>query len=618
MIYRNFLYFIIALAIFLTAPAESNKILPFFIDIIVIFILMLLFSYYTKNSYISLKRKYIEGEIHTGLFKPGYLKMTDILMVKALIVFSLEIYLFDLKVIINSVFRFGEITFIADMIIFTVLILHFTIIWYWGYKLAGEIIYLSDGLKKHIFNNIKFNTAIIIPWMILTLGTDILRLFNVSWITDKSNSPFFQVILLGIFLVFFLIIGPVLIIKLWDCKPLEEGEIKDEINKFVKKNGVKFKGIFSWDSFGKNLMTAGVLGYFPFSRYLLITPELMKLLSMEEIIGVVSHEIGHVKRRHVLYYLLLFIGFAILSDVVMSVFGIVVLSSPLGISMLTENITLLGINPFYLMTGIVSIVMFIVYFRFIFGYFMRNFEREADIYCLESGTDPLPLISSFEKLSSGIREKKGSNWHHFSIRERIDFLEKCVNNPAEVIRHRNKVKSKIWIYVVVILAVLATSVNPKIKALGSGMEKGMMIRVLKKSIEKSPLDHRLYSAIATLNHEMGKWSEAKYYYDRSLSIKYEQPEVLNNLAWLLITCKDESQREKKRGLKLAKDAVILKAKAHILDTLAEAYLLNEKYEEAVKASKAAFDMANGDISYFEKQLKKMVKYLKISQSTFQL
>jgi len=618
MIYRNFLYFIVAVALFVTAPAESNDMLPFFEDIVIILISMLLFGYHARNSYFSLKRKYHESEIHTGLFKSGYFKVTDILMVKAIGVFALEIYLFDLKVLVNSVFRFGNITFVADMIIFAILILHFSIIWYWGYKLAGDIVYLSESPKKYISDNIKFNTAIIIPWMILTLGTDILKLLNIRWIAEYSGSHVFQIILLGLFIVFFLMIGPMLIIKLWDCKPLAEGELRDAIEKFIKEEEVTFKGILSWNSFGKSLMTAGVLGYFPFSRYLLITPELINLLSKEEIIGVVSHEIGHVKRKHVLHYLLLFIGFAIFSDTIMSVINMIILSSPFGISMLTEQITFLGINILHLLTGTFSIVVFIVYFRFIFGYFMRNFEREADIYCLESGTDPIPLISSFEKLSLGIKEKKGSNWHHFSIRERIDFLEKCVKNPIEIIRHRNKVKRGLTIYIAIALSILIVSVNPRVKTFSSVMEKRVIIQALKKKIEKSPFDHRLYSVIAALNHEMGKWGQARDYYDKSLSINYKQPEILNNLAWLLITCEDESLREKRRGLKLAKDAVVLKAKANILDTLAEAYLINEKYEEAVKASKAAFAMAKGDTSYFRKQLKKMIKYLKISKSTFQL
>ncbi len=139
-----------------------------------------------------------------------------------------------------------------------------------------------------------------------------------------------------------------------------------------------------------------------------------------------------------------------------------------------------------------------------------------------------------------------------------------------------------------------------------------MITALERGIKKSPSDHRLYSAAASLYHEMGDWGKARDYYEMSLSIKYEQPETLNNLAWLLVTCKDESFREKRRGLRLAKDAAALKMEAHIYDTLAEAYLLNEKYDEAVRASETALELAAGEKAYFEEQLKKMKKYLSIS------
>ncbi|MEN8223523.1 MAG: M48 family metalloprotease [Acidobacteriota bacterium] len=618
MIYKNFLYFIIAVALFVTAPSVPNDLLPLFLDILVIPFLIFLFSIHIKISYQRLRNKYSDSGSDPAQFRSNYLRVTNISLAKALIVFTFEIYLFDLKTIVMSVFRIGSITFAEDVIMLAIFILHFAIVWYWGHKMAGNIIHLSESTSGFIADNIKFNLAIVIPWLMLTLGTDLLRVLNIRWIMENSSSPLFQLFIFALFLIIFLIAGPLLIVKLWDCKPLPDGFLRSEILKFTGGEGVTFKEILSWNSLSRSLMTAGVLGYFPFFRYLLITPELIRILSLDEILAVVSHETGHVKRKHILYYLLLFIGFALISGGIMSIINLVVLSSPMGIDLLTGQRGVFGISTYNLLIGVFSILIFILYFRFIFGYFMRNFEREADTYCFDSGIDPIHLINSFEKLGGGIREKRGSNWHHYSIGERIEFIEKCRENRSGISVHRKKVKKSLLIYVAVLISIVMLTVNPMVKSFSEGVERNTIIRALERGMEKSPMDHRLYSAAASLYHEREEWEKARDYYEKSLSIKYEQPQTLNNLAWLLVTCKDESLREKRRGLRLAKDAAALKTEAHIYDTLAEAFLLNEKYDEAVRASETALRLAEGERAYFEEQLKKMKKQLSISDSTFRL
>ncbi len=618
MIYKNFLYFIIAVVAFVSAPVTSNDLLPVHLDILIIPALVFLFSIHVRSSFLKLKKKYPEDEDRHYLFRSEYTRTTNFLLIEAIVIFIIEMYVFDLKVIIMSVLKFGEITFAGDIGVLSVFILHFAIVWYWGFMTAGDISGMSVSAGKFVSENIKFNLAIMIPWLILVLSVDILKIFNIRWITESYGSPYLQLLFLAFFLLIFLVIGPVLIIKLWNCKPLSEGDLRTEILKFPQKEGVAFSKILSWDPLSGNLMTAGVLGYFPFVRYLLITPELMAILSTEEIIAVVSHETGHVKGKHILYYLLLFVGFAVLSGGIMNIVNLAILNSSLGIDILTGNTVVHGIDLFHILGGILSILMFILYFRYIFGYFMRNFEREADLYCFDSGVDPEKLISSFEKLGGGISEKKGSNWHHYSIGERIDFLKKCIRDRSEILKHKKKVRKSVLGYTIVLIVLFGLTVNPFVKNISNGIEQKVLIQAIEREIRKSPSDFRLYAAAAAIYHEKGDMEKAKNYYEISLSIKYEQPETLNNLAWLLVKSKDGSLRERKRSLRLAIDAVSLKSAAHIYDTLAEAFLINKKYKEAVQAAVKALDLADGDKSYFIGQLKKMKKNLGISGVTYRL
>ena len=55
---------------------------------------------------------------------------------------------------------------------------------------------------------------------------------------------------------------------------------------------------------------------------------------------------------------------------------------------------------------------------------------------------------------------------------------------------------------------------------------------------------------------------------------------------------------------LAKRAVELKPEPEFLDTLAEAYFVNGKSEEAIRVIKEAIEKATSNRSYYKKQLQK--------------
>ena len=96
-------------------------------------------------------------------------------------------------------------------------------------------------------------------------------------------------------------------------------------------------------------------------------------------------------------------------------------------------------------------------------------------------------------------------------------------------------------------------------------------------------------------------------YEKSIAIKPDNPEIINNLAWLYATCEDQSLRDPKKAISLAKKALDLKETPHILDTLAESYYVNEKYKDAVEAEKRALDLTPKNRFYYEKQLKRFMK-----------
>lgn len=95
--------------------------------------------------------------------------------------------------------------------------------------------------------------------------------------------------------------------KLWRCKPVEEGKKRSDIEAICKKAGVGFADILYWPIFGSRMITAGVMGLIKRFRYILVTKSLLSLLEPEEVEAVIAHEAGHIKRNHLVFYLLFFL-----------------------------------------------------------------------------------------------------------------------------------------------------------------------------------------------------------------------------------------------------------------------------------------------------------------------
>jgi predicted Zn-dependent protease len=96
-------------------------------------------------------------------------------------------------------------------------------------------------------------------------------------------------------------------------------------------------------------------------------------------------------------------------------------------------------------------------------------------------------------------------------------------------------------------------------------------------------------------------------YSKALSLEPSNPETLNNLAWLLLTCKDPSLRDPLRALTLARSAVLVQPRGYILDTLAEAYWANGFLQEAVSTEKKAALADPGQRQYYLAQINKFSK-----------
>jgi Zn-dependent protease with chaperone function len=413
-----------------------------------------------------------------------------------------------------------------------------------------------------------------------------------------------QIIYFMFFLIIISVFGPVLIQKFWGCRPLSPGGLRSRIDFLCRKANMQYRNIMVWPLFGGRMITAGVMGLMRRFRYILITPALMHHLDPYEIDAVIAHEIGHIKKNHLFFYLIFFAGYLVVAFTTLDLllYGIIYAEAAYGFtnSGSSNYATVSSIGFSLFMIGV-----FLVYFRYIFGYFMRNFERQADLYAFSMIKDAQPLISTFEKISitSG-QSPERPNWHHFSIKERIDYLRKCEQYPSWLDRHNTKIRISIAAYITAIFLVGWAGYQVHYNDIGDTIKENLLKKMIQSRMASDLKNPDLHQILGDIYYNDNDYKNAIHAYGQSLKSNPNHIQALNNLAWLYATCENSNFRNPEKALELALHAASLSEESHILDTLAEAYYINGNYSAAIKIEEQALANTENDHAYYRGQIEK--------------
>ena len=490
----------------------------------------------------------------------------------------------------------GKPAFLRDLFGLLLFLHYFLIIWLFSalYESRGPLASLSP--PSYVWSNLKLLFPFLLPWAAVNLVFSLLDRF-LPWGGFKK-----ELLYLAVFLVTLLFFMAPLAVRIWDCRPLPESNLRRIILAYLRREGGRLREIYLWETFGGRLLTAGVIGVLPGLRYLLISKGLLAALEEMEILSVVAHETGHLKHRHMLWLLIFFVLFSLLVYLAfypafllfLAYFPFPELLGGLGKKLfLPEAIFTLGL-----------ILAVLVYFRLLLGFFLRNFERQADLYCLESLGTAEGLIRSLKKIAllSGHTEDLPS-WHHFSIKERIEFLRRAQENPALIPKHHFKVKCWLSLYVSVSLALSLIFWQLPVEKIEKRAKLNLLYGGLMNEYRSLP-SAKLEEMLGTVAYELGREGEALKWYERALK-KEKTPELMNNLAWLLLTAKNKELRDYRRGLELALRATAQKPTAFHLDTLAEAFFRNGDRKKACLYATWALEEARkspkADLDYYRRQ-----------------
>ncbi len=593
MIYSNLLIFLSAIFLFsiTSAPAEPSA--PLLESLLLTAGIFAAFAY--------LARRIFRGAGTRS--SAGYFRAEKKLSILAIFLYSGLLFFTDIKYYF-TVFSFGDrlpaLVNIAGLALF---IAFLSIMWSAARRSYSVVFGRHYQLGSFLALNIKTNLPIVLPWVALSLFYDLLAIAPFGGLKTFVYSAWGDLLFFGIFLLFVMIFFPPLVRRLWGCMELPEGRLKDHLSEFCRQQNFAVE-LYIWPLFEGKVLTAGVMGLVPGLRYILLTPAIIETMTIAELEAVMAHEIGHVKKKHLLMYILLIGGFSLIAGLLAEPFFYYSFSFEWVFKLLTGE----SINPdtvVALVVGVPFLILLLFYFRFVFGYFIRNFERQADLYVFKVLGSIRALVSAFDKIAETSGQSRNKpNWHHFGIGERIDTLEMCEKDPSLIDRQDKKVRWSLLVYLLVLVSVAGfVKQVPTDDMARTYEQKYIELDLLSRvqNIEDKALWFQLVGDLM-INRQMEK--RALVAYNKALEIDPDNPVVLNNLAWLLLTSKDPTLRDHLRAMILAQRAVLKSPEPHVLDTLATAYWANGLVDEAISTEQEALDKATSDRTFYQSQIEK--------------
>ena len=600
--FGNFIYFIVVLLIYSTyQPSEDTDFSG--IESLFLFItLILFFAWITRIQFRRLEERLSKESFHQLGHKFSATLTRQSIM--AIVLFSIDIYGLNLSSFLINIPFLSIIPTFQALLFLGLFVFYLAIVWACAYGPYRMLNTTDLSRRSYILGNISFSIPVLIPWLLLSGIADIINAMPFELPKRFLSTTEGQVAYFLVFLFAIAIVGPAMIQKFWRCKPLETGYYRRRIENLCQKAGMEYANILHWPIFGGRMITAGVMGLIKKFRYILVTDALLQFLEPEEIDAVIAHEIGHIKKKHLLFYLVFFVGYMLVSFATFDLLIYFIFFAEPIYSFL-NSIGLEQATVTSSLFSLIIILIFLIYFRYIFGYFMRNFERQADTYVYALFDSAQPLISTLEKIAvtSGQPRDK-PNWHHFSIKKRVDYLKKCEADRTWITRHDSKIKKSIAVYLAAILLMGGIGYNLNFGETGKKLNRHFFEKIIQRELDKNPDSPNHYSMLGDLYYSNKNYSKTIKAYEQSIALAPDNPQVLNNLAWLYATCEVERFRDPKKALKLAKKAAEIEKSPHILDTLAESFYVNSQFEKAVEAEMGALDLATKDRTHYENQLAK--------------
>jgi STE24 endopeptidase len=244
----------------------------------------------------------------------------------------------------------------------------------------GLPVHAAPGLGAYVLGQLRLSVLFfVVPVLSILLFGDVAHLI-LRWL-DVPLNEMARLAIYGMSLLCMFLFAPVLLKWVLRARPLPMSPLRVRLESLAKQAGVAgtYKDILLWPT-GYSMGNAAVMGIVPRFRYVMLSDLLVETLSERQIEAVFAHEAGHIRHRHMWWYILFFaVFFLVLFGPFTTLFKM--FESQLQSAQELDVILQVGVFLFFLV---------------VYSLLCRLFEKQADVYAarvmeLTSLTTPVNL-----------------------------------------------------------------------------------------------------------------------------------------------------------------------------------------------------------------------------------
>lgn len=247
-----------------------------------------------------------------------------------------------------------------------------------GFNKTTKLTFFTDKLKGW--------------FMLIIVGGGILALLTWFYQTTEELFWIYAWLLITVFTLFTNLFYSRLIVPIFNKQsPLDPGDLRTQISDYALTVGFNLDKIFVIDGSKRSTKANAYFSGFGSQKQVTLYDTLINDLDPEEIVAVLAHEVGHYKKKHIIFNLFASI---LLTGITLYIMSLLIanplLSEALGVATPSFHIGLIAFgilySPISELTGLVM------------NWFSRVFEYQADNYA-KNTYKAEPLISGLKKLS---------------------------------------------------------------------------------------------------------------------------------------------------------------------------------------------------------------------------
>jgi STE24 endopeptidase len=251
--------------------------------------------------------------------------------------------------------------------------------------------------EKYGFNKMTlktFFTDLFKSWLLTALiAGGVLALVIWFFIRFENSAWLYCWAAVAVVEVFLIFIAPAVIMPIFNkFTPLDEGELKTAIQDYARAQNFRLKGIFTMDgsrrSAKSNAFFTGIGKY----RRIVLFDTLIAKHTVDELVSVLAHEVGHYKRKHILKHILISV---LTSGMMFFILSLFINNPRLFAAFKMDNLSVYASLLFFSFLY-TPINMFL---SIVSSLLSRRHEYEADSFAIKTYRNPGAFIEALKKLT---------------------------------------------------------------------------------------------------------------------------------------------------------------------------------------------------------------------------